>query len=258
MHTRHSHRTKGFTLVELLVVIAIIAVIAMLSVTVTQRAMNSAKATKDVNNLHQTGLALTVYVTDLGYYPVGWDAGTKTSWADLIVKDQLGSSSNATQMPMFWSPLFEKDIPATIKAEAVTHFAANPAIMNEGENENGTVVPKFRLQSSQLLRPSEQILICGAVPKTANVTYHASHPVLWDMEPLVGGESTEGRPPQLEEKNANNKIEFPAKIGTQETYGSMPDFHRYNTGKGQFYFVDGHIQAMTPAEHKERNWAVSY
>lgn len=252
-------RYRAFTLVEMLIVIVIIVLVAGLALSVSRRAMQSAKATKDAGNLHQVGLALNVYVTDLGYFPVGIDQGNSTSWADLIVKQQVGDESKVTQIPMLWSPLLIPAIPENLNRQAISHFAANPAVMDQSDTDSsGEIIPKFKLQTSQLTRPSEQILLCGAVAKTSDAEYHESHPVLWDMAGLIGGPAKDGRPPQLDPADANQAIRFPKDIEKKQSFGAMPDFFRYGGGKGQFFFADGHIEAMLPADHHEKNWAVSY
>lgn len=252
--------SKAFTLVELLVVIAIIITIAALSLSVTRRVMQSAKATKDVGNLRQTGLALSQLVAGSGYFPIGIEQN-RITWADLVVRDQLGEDdSKITQIPMLWSPLWVQEIPINLRRQAISHFAVNPSIMNEAvEDPSGNIVPKLKLRSSQLHRPSEQILLCGAVAKSANSEYHETHPVLWDMAGLIGGPPANGSPPELDPADAEVPIRFPTESGKKETYGSMPDFFRYGSGsKGYFFFVDGHVEALAPADHREKYWAVSY
>ena len=60
----------GFTLMELLVVVAIITVLAAMLMPTLQKAREKAKAVVCMNNLKQWGLALTMYTIDYkGWYP---------------------------------------------------------------------------------------------------------------------------------------------------------------------------------------------
>jgi prepilin-type N-terminal cleavage/methylation domain-containing protein len=61
----------GFTLVELLVVIAVIAILASLSLPALSRAKEKSKSVNCLNNLRQMAIAAHVYTVDSeDYYPV--------------------------------------------------------------------------------------------------------------------------------------------------------------------------------------------
>lgn len=57
---------RGFTLIEMLVVIAIIALLASITIPSIRRALNSARRTQAASNLRQIGQAFQMYVTDPG------------------------------------------------------------------------------------------------------------------------------------------------------------------------------------------------
>jgi prepilin-type N-terminal cleavage/methylation domain-containing protein/prepilin-type processing-associated H-X9-DG protein len=59
----------GFTLVELLVAIAVIALLASLILPTLSRAMQCGRSTVCLNNLHQLGLAASLYASDAGRFP---------------------------------------------------------------------------------------------------------------------------------------------------------------------------------------------
>jgi len=61
---RSSQLTRGFTLIELLVVIAIIAILVAFAYPVYTGVLERAKATKDMSNLRQIGLATQTYLND--------------------------------------------------------------------------------------------------------------------------------------------------------------------------------------------------
>ncbi|HYT59242.1 MAG TPA: DUF1559 domain-containing protein [Haliangiales bacterium] len=61
---------KGFTLIELMVVIAMVALLAALLLPALSRAKAAARSAACKSNLHQIGIALRMYVDDFRKYPL--------------------------------------------------------------------------------------------------------------------------------------------------------------------------------------------
>src|SRR5689334_20090171 len=63
---------RGFSLIELLVVVAIIAILASLLFPALAKSKEKSKAAKCQSNLRQLGLAAMMFEEDNQVYPVGW------------------------------------------------------------------------------------------------------------------------------------------------------------------------------------------
>jgi prepilin-type N-terminal cleavage/methylation domain-containing protein/prepilin-type processing-associated H-X9-DG protein len=93
-------RTRGFTLIELMVVIAIIAVLAGLLFPVFMQAKRVAKRTSCLSNLRQVGIATLLYLSDSDdVYPQ-----TRQSSADPAIEDASGAIDEPIYEPAF-SPI---------------------------------------------------------------------------------------------------------------------------------------------------------
>jgi prepilin-type N-terminal cleavage/methylation domain-containing protein/prepilin-type processing-associated H-X9-DG protein len=71
--TRGTQQPVGFTLVELLVVIAVIAILAALLLPALSRAKDQARTIECLNNLKQLHVAWHMYAGDHGRLPRNWD-----------------------------------------------------------------------------------------------------------------------------------------------------------------------------------------
>jgi prepilin-type N-terminal cleavage/methylation domain-containing protein len=91
---RRQDRRPGFTLVELLVVVAIVAMLIALMLPAIQKARESARKTACANNLKQVGLALHGYMLNHNELPPGYiskvlpdhdDGGPGWAWGAMIL-----------------------------------------------------------------------------------------------------------------------------------------------------------------------------
>jgi prepilin-type N-terminal cleavage/methylation domain-containing protein/prepilin-type processing-associated H-X9-DG protein len=115
METRHhSHRLRGFTLIETLVVIAVIAVLVALLLPAVQAARQSAQRTQCVNNFKQIGIALSSYYTAWQILPPGFishnDLQVDPITGGTVVSDNgrpvdPAANGNLVEMLTFCQPL---------------------------------------------------------------------------------------------------------------------------------------------------------
>src|SRR2546423_3080849 len=123
--------SRAFTLMEILVVGAIIIILAALAVPAFTRALESARATKDLSNLRQIGMAMQTLLNDNDQIlPVTatWP-GISTSTTPVLYRKYIGTRK------VFQSP-FDKRPPDESNTAPVSYSINNNMYVKLGANPN--------------------------------------------------------------------------------------------------------------------------
>ena len=102
---KRSSRKKfrfGFTLIELLVVIAIIAILAAILLPVLAKAKRKAWEASCMNNLHELGIALTIYSDTYNAYPGCLDQAASPAF--YVWPERLYNTSTVQNRKAFYCP----------------------------------------------------------------------------------------------------------------------------------------------------------
>ncbi|MEM7806533.1 MAG: type II secretion system protein [Planctomycetota bacterium] len=160
---------KGFTLVELLVVIGIIALLVSILLPTLTRARESSQALKCLSNLRQIGVGLNLYVNDFdnmlpfGFYrELGAPVGEATSW-NRSIRNAFGNeglsldeTADASQdgFGMFLCP-------SATYPDGFNHYSANPHFLTDA-NQNDALPIKM----TQFGNSSEAAIVFDASQRT--------------------------------------------------------------------------------------------
>jgi len=75
--------SRGFTIVELLIVIVVIGILAAISIVAYNGIQNRAEASKEIRDLQSISQAINLYYVDNGQYPSTGGSGSWVGWSQL-------------------------------------------------------------------------------------------------------------------------------------------------------------------------------
>lgn len=236
-------KRAGFTLVELLVVLAIIALVTAITIPAVQRARMAAVRTQCANNLHQIGLAASMYVDASGVFPPArlcpapWQDGL-----DLFCKQVPTVDFYTGPNELWWAPYDNRP-------------SSNPTHALPGYIPNGILWP-FVEANPKIFRCPEGMDGTRESP-TAGETYQVSYA----MTPALAGQkasSTIGSPFLAWEHDdypvcrftllSSHKTAWPA---SPDAVGARHEPARRHGGVYNNCHVDGRVDTQTPQQSRK-------
>lgn len=156
---------RAFTLIELLVVMALIAILAALATRAFKDVIDRAKATKDMSNLRQIGMATQLYMNDNS----GILFSTTGSWMSQLHKLDAAGNPIASTYISSWN-IFVSPFDRPISPRTPSGKNANSAL-SYGINGTSGVIG---MSADKITKPTVFIVFAPAQASGATVSFQGS------------------------------------------------------------------------------------
>ena len=212
-------RSAGFTLVEILVVLAILGLLSAILFPVFARVREEGRRTTCENNLHQIGLALQQYTSDNnGIYPA------------LTGVDHFTPQGDGVELK--WSDMIQLYLKSTSVFDCATHTERYPAGC-----EPPYAGPMFEEITGDYLY--DWYRIPNAQGKTSDEIKREMLVQLPAQTALVHDAGWIGEEKSLHYLQATEK---------EDALGGHICYHSAHNGGANFLFADGHVQWLSVAQ----------
>lgn len=224
----------GFTLVELLSVIAIVAILSAILISTVSRVRESARTTQCLGNLRQLGLAVTLYTQDnSSNFPYAYRVGG-VFWYHAI-EPYLGEAHHSD---LFFCKSAGIQPTAEIDLNTRTNYISNRRLFSDGQYRADGTMPD-RISALAVPRPAEVALLLDGSVSTAGTSNHSAYNQVGQNSPSPS--SADRLVPNLDT------------TGTADAVISWR--HRLRTN---IVFVDGHAASVPLGELRYANLQMAY
>ena len=236
-------RRRGFTLVELLVVLAIIGILAGLLLTSISMGKSRARQIQCISNIRQLGQALQAFRTDFHAFPVFLDPSDRSetrNWESAL-NHQMGLPLGLTYYPQgVW------DCPAA-KRPTGPWWERHRDLGYEDYNYNAYgLSPIFRPDSFGL---AERYSTGNVVNTTTPVRRVTEGEVVSPSEMLAIGEALFGGPGVIIDGSvfgrASAAVVSANRPSEYDYFASTRRANQRHQGRANVGFTDGHVEALT-------------
>jgi len=236
---RKIHERRGFTLVELMVVIVIVAVLSSLAFMMASRAKKAAQNAATLNNLREIGTGVAAWMSENGnFYPPCWDntKGRNRSWAQTLDPYINNEENYRNVASKFIGP--NKRIPVEVNqySHPIT-YSMNRAVCRD-VTSNGRVEVSL-IHATKVGRPPDVILMADGCQNPSNLGQaNASAYKVFNATGATGPRA-----------DYANEIE----VGPDEDTSDGDGWFRYPGGKCQALMCDGSARSFAKGTIKNRN-----